>query len=426
MIKNILFICVLFVIVNLIAFFAGSETAFLSINKIKLRQMIGEGRKNAKTVAKLRENIDELLTIILIGINFMNTLGSAIATALAVSLIGNSGVGIATVCFTFFSVIFGEIIPKTVAGRYSEETVCKNSVPLLVLEKVFFPVVWIFSALSKGTANLAKNLLKDDSPLVTEEELKTLIDVGAQEGTLEASEKTMLDKIFRFNDLTVHDIMKHRSLVKSVSVDDSREKIVQMFVSTGLSMLPVYEGSKESIVGVIHYKSVLFNSEKNNEKNYASSVMKNVLFVPETFTALELLAKFKKENTEFAVALNEQGFLAGVATIDDIQRVIFGRMTDDDKSKIPAEERIKLVSANEFIVPGDLKLDDLNSILKLDLESDEYMTLGGWLLEKIGYLPSTGEIFNWKNCLFFIEDQSQRRIQQVRIKFVKSNPGAKK
>ena len=154
--------------------------------------------------------------------------------------------------------------------------------------------------------------------------------------------------------------------------------------------------------------------------------MKNVLFVPETFTALELLAKFKKEHTEFAVALNEQGFLAGVATIDDIQRVIFGRMTDDDKSKIPAEERIKLVSSNEFIVPGDLKLEDLNSILKLNLESDEYMTLGGWLLEKIGYLPSNGELFAWKNCLFFIEDQSQRRIQQVRIKFVKSGQGVKK
>ncbi len=426
MIKNILFICVLFVIVNLIAFFAGSETAFLSINKIKLRKMIGEGRKNAKTAAKLRENIDELLTIVLIGINFMNTLGSAIATALAVSLVGNSGVGIATVCFTFFSVIFGEIIPKTVAGRYTEETVCKNSVPLLVLEKVFFPVVVIFSTISKVTASLAKNILKDDSPLVTEQELKTLIDVGAQEGTLEASEKTMLDKIFRFNDLTVHDIMKHRSLVKSVSVDDTREKIVQMFVSTGLSMLPVYEGSKESIVGVIHYKSVLFASEKNNEGSFASAIMKNVLFVPETFTALELLAKFKKEHTEFAVALNEQGFLAGVATIDDIQRVVFGRMTDDDKSKIPAEERIKLVSANEFIVPGDLKLDDLNSILKLSLESDEYMTLGGWLLEKIGYLPSTGEIFSWDDCLFFIEDQSQRRIQQVRIKLVKAGSVAKK
>lgn len=426
MIKNVFFIFVLFVIINLIAFFAGSETAFLSINKIELRKMIGEGRKNAKTAAKLRENIDELLTIILIGINFMNTLGSAIATALAVSLAGNSGIGIATVCFTFFSVIFGEIIPKTVAGRYPEESVCKNSVPLLVLEKVFFPVVWIFSAISKGTASLAKNVLRDDTPLVTEEELKTLIDVGAQEGTLEASEKTMLDKIFRFNDLSVHDIMKHRSLVKSVSVEDSREKVVQMFVSTGLSMLPVYEGSKESIVGVIHYKAVLFSPEKNVQKNYAAAVMKNVLFVPETFTALELLAKFKKEHTEFAVALNEQGFLAGVATIDDIQRVIFGRMADDDKSKIPAEERIKLVSSNEFIVPGDLKLEDLNSILKLNLESDEYMTLGGWLLEKIGYLPSNGELFAWKNCLFFIEDQSQRRIQQVRIKFVKSGQGVKK
>ena len=149
--------------------------------------------------------------------------------------------------------------------------------------------------------------------------------------------------------------------------------------------------------------------------------MKGVLFVPETFTALELLAKFKKERTEFAVALNEQAEMTGVVTIDDILRVVFGRMTDDDKLKVPAEERIKLVAANEFIVPGDIKLDEINTILKLNLESDEFMTLGGWLLEKFDYLPSTGEILSWKNCLFFVEDQAQRKIQQVRIKFVEKN-----
>ena len=418
MIKNLLLIFALLVIVNLIAFFAGSETAFLSVTNIKIRQMISEGRKNAKTVKKLRENIDELLTIILIGINFMNTLGSAIATALAISLAGSSGVGIATVSFTFLSVIFGEIIPKTVAGRYTEDTVCKNSVPLLCLEKIFFPLVLLFSAISKGTARMAKSLLKDDSPIVTEEELHTLLDLGALEGTLEASEKRMLDKIFRFNDLTVHDIMKHRSLVKSVSVSDSREKLVEIFVATGLSMLPVYENDRESIVGVIHYKSVLLSSEKNIQENYARKIMKSVLFVPETFTALELLAKFKKEGTEFAVALNEQGLMAGVVTIDDILRVVFGRMTDDDKTKIPAEERIKLISSNEFILPGDMKLNDVNDILKLNLESEEFSTLGGWLLEKFDELPSTGEILSWNNCLFFVEDQAKRRIQQVRIKFL--------
>lgn len=416
MIRIVALSVVLLFIVRLIAFFAGSETAFLSITRIKLRQMISEGRRNARTASKLRGNIDELLTIILIGINLMNTLGASIATALALSLVGASGVGIATAGFTFLSVIFGEIVPKTLAGRFTEDTVCRNSVPLLVLEKIFFPTVWLFSAISKGTARFAKRLLGNERPLVTEEELKTLIDVGAQEGTLEISEKTMLYKIFRFNDLTVHDIMKHRSLVKSVSVAGSRNEVVDMFVKTGLSILPVYEESEESIVGVIHYKSVLLSSEKSGEKEYARSVMKGVLFVPETFTALELLSKFKKERTEFAVALDEQGCMAGVATIDDILRIVFSRMTDDDKSKVPAEERIKLVSSNEFIVPGDMKLEDVNAILKLNLESESFTTLGGWLLEKFDNLPSTGEIYTWKNNLFFVEDQAKRKIQQVRIK----------
>lgn len=421
MIKTVAIIFALLVIVKIIAFFAGSETAYLSINKIKVRQLVREKRPNAKTVKKLRENVDELLTIILIGINFMNTFGSALATALAIELVGNKGVGIATVCFTVVSVIFGEIVPKTVAGRYTDETVCRNAVPLLVLEKAFFPMVWLFSAISKGTARAAKNFLKDDSALVTEEELKTLIELGEKEGTLEHGESTMLNKVFRFNDLTVHEIMKHRSLVRSVSVEATRADVVGIFVESGLSMIPVYEENKEAIVGVIHYKSVLL-TEKSIDPGagYARGIMKNVLFVPETFSALELLSKFKKERTEFAVALNEQGEMAGVVTIDDILRVVFSRMTDEDKSKVAAEERVKLVAANEFIIPGDMKLEDVNAILKINLESEEYTTLGGWLLEHFDELPSTGEIYRWKGILFYIEDQAQRKIRQVRVKLGKS------
>ena len=418
MIKNFAIIFVLLFIVKIIGFFAGSETAYLSVTKIKLRQMIKAKRRNARVAGELRENIDELLTIILIGINFMNTLGSSMATALAIELVGNSGVGIATLCFTFLSVIFGEIVPKTFAGSFTEKVVCKNAVILLILERLFFPVVFIFSAISKGTARLAEKFLKNNDSIITEEELKTLIEVGESEGTLESSEKLMLNRIIKFNDLTVHDIMKHRSMVKSVRIEADKTEVTNIFVSSGLSMLPVYEGSKESIAGVIHYKSVLLGNNTNCDSGeYVKSILKPVLFVPETFTALELLAKFKKERTEFAVALNEQGEMAGVATVDDILRVVFGRMTDDDVSQIPAEQRIKFISGREFIVPGDMKLDDVNAILKLNLESEEFMTIGGWLLERFGSLPSTGEIFYWQNVLFIIEDQARRRIRKIRIKF---------
>ncbi len=418
MIKTFAMILILLLIVKFIAFFAGSETAYLSVTKIKLRQLVKDKKKNAKTAFKLRENVDELLTIILVGINFLNTFGASLATALAIELAGASGVGIATFAFTFLSVVFGEIVPKTVAGRYTESVVCSHAMPLLILERVFFPVVFVFSAVSKGIAGLAKNLLKDSDEVITEAELKTLIEVGEREGTLEAAEKNMLNKIFQFNDLLVHDIMKHRAFVKSVHIDATKEELIKIFVDSGLTMIPVYEGSKDSIVGVIHYKSVLLGEKKAEyPEGYIRSVMKKVLFVPETFTALELLSKFKKERTEFAVALNEHGELAGVATVDDILRVVFSRMTDEDNSKISPEKRIKFISNREFIVPGDMHLQDVNDILKLDLESEEFMTLGGWLLEKIGSLPSTGEIFYWQNVLFIIEDQAQRRIRQVRIKF---------
>ena len=293
---GIIVIALIFII-NCVAFFSGSETAFLSISKIKMKRLVQEKRRNAKIASSLKENIDELLTIVLIGTNFMNSLASALATTLAIEIVGDSGVGIATLVITFFATTFGQIVPKTVAGFYPDDVACKNSVVLLVLEKIFFPIVWLFSKISKGASALATKFFKNDSALVTEEELKALIEVGEKEGTLEAGEKQMLYKIFRFSDLTVHNIMKHRSLIKAVPLEANKIEIVDMFVQTGVNMIPVYKESKETIVGVIHYKSVLMCATNKVGKSYAETVMKGVLFVPETFTALELLSKFRKERT---------------------------------------------------------------------------------------------------------------------------------
>ena len=417
--KTYVVLLVLVLIVRLVAFFAGSETAFLSVSKIKMRQLVSEKKKNALTAAKLKKNIDELLTVILIGTNLMNTLASALATALALEIAGKGGVGIATAAITFFVTTFGQIVPKTAASINPEKTMLKSALPLYILEKAFYPVVWSFSLVSKGTARLAGKIWKTNDELVTEEELMTLFEVGTKEGTLEQDESVMLNKIFKFNDLSVHDIMKHRSFVQSVYLGATKEEVVQKFNDTGLKMLAVYEKSPESIVGVIHYKSVLLSgSEISSGVGYAAAVMNGVMFVPETFTALELLSAFKKRRTEFAVALNEQGSLSGVVTMDDILRVVFGRITEEKNDKVSPESRIKLIGPGEFIVPGELLLDDMNEFFKLGLESEDFMTLGGWLMEKIGYLPGPGEIYKWKNVLFVVEDQSQRRIVTVRMRFV--------
>ena len=350
----------------------------------------------------------------------MNTLASALATALAIELSGAGGVGIATALITFFVTTFGQIVPKTSASIRSEKIMLKSALPLFILEKVFYPVVWIFSLVSKGTAKIAGKIWKTDESLVTEEELAELFEMGEKEGTLEKDESAMLNKIFKFNDLDVHDIMKHRSFVQSVYLGATKEDVIKKFNETGLKLIAVYEKNPENIVGVIHYKAVLLSQKDISEGvGYAAAVMNGVMFVPETFTAMELLSLFKKNRTEFAVALDEQGSLSGVVTMDDIMRVVFGRITEEKNENVSPESRIKLIGAGEFIVPGELLLDDINEFFKLGLESDYFMTLGGWLMEQFGYLPSSGEMFKYKNMLFIVEDQSQRRILSVRMRYVK-------
>jgi putative hemolysin len=414
----VLTLFLLLLLILCVGFFSSSETAFLSIPKLKIRQMLKNNEYGARRIAKLRSDMDSLLTVVLIGINFISTFASSIATALAIEIAGQNGVGIATIVVTFFVTVLGEIVPKTIATVDPVKIARRNASALVILQKILFPLVWFFTGISQTLAGTVQKFWKSDDPVVTEDELKTLIDVGTREGTLEKSEKTMLYKIFEFTDLHVYDIMKHRSLIKSVPVGATRNELTALFLSAGYSRLPVYNGSPETIVGILHYKSVLFASSGEVEKSdFVRKNMRPVLFIPESFTALELLAKFRKIKDDMAIALDEQGGVAGIVTMDDILRAVFGRMTDESsKNEIAPENRIKIISGKEFLVPGDMKLSDVNEVLKLKLESEEYNTLGGWLLEHFDALPSIGEALRDGNTLFVIEDQSRRRIESVRIK----------
>ena len=233
----------------------------------------------------------------------------------------------------------------------------------------------------------------------------------------------MLNKIISFNDLQVDYIMKHRSFVASVDYYATKDEVIAEFNKSGFSTLTVYKDNIENVVGVINYRSVLYGSdreeddEENSAGGYVADKMEEVLYVPETFSVLELLNKFREDENKFAIVLDEQGQTSGIVTMKDIMKLVFERMTDENSyDNLPAEDKIKLVNYNTFIVPGELKIEDVNRALNLSLHSEDFNTLGGWLLEQFGYLPSVGNALVYKNIIFTAEDISQRRIVSVKIK----------
>jgi len=421
MLHYIITIAELLVLILCVGFFTSSETAYLSLPRLKIRNMLEKGRKNAKKVAELKSNMDRLLTTVLIGTNFLNSLASAIATALAIEVLGSKGSSVAPLVTAFFLTIFGQIVPKTAAGLYPESFSCFSSFPLLLLEKIFFPVVWIFEKFSRAVVVLVEKILKPAGAIVTEEELKTLIDVGSHEGTIEKSESRLLNKIIKFNNLLVNDVMKHRSVVCMIKKEADYNEVIEQFLSSGFSTLTVYSGSRENVVGVLNYKSVLFCSEEiDRSEGFAERLMSDVLFIPGTMSVLDILQQFRNSEHKFAVVLDEQGQTDGIITMEDILKVVFGHMTDENSYDAAApEDKVELVSLNTFIIPGDMKIDDSNEILGLKLESEEMNTVGGWLLEQFGYLPQSGTVLIKDRNLFTAEEVSGRRIVTVRVK--KSN-----
>ena len=297
---NLVFsLALLILLIGMSSFFSCSETAFLSLSKVKLRQMLKENKKKALPVAKLKQNTDNLLTLILVGNNFVNTFSSSLATSLALTLFGSRGVGIATAVMTVLIIIFGEILPKSYAAFFPEKVSQKLAKPLTLLKTLLKPIIIIFSACTKAVSKFVALFQKNPLPSVTEEELKTLIDVGDEEGTLETGEKEMLYKIFEFTDLRVRDILRHRSFVKSIDGKATYEETLAKFIESGYSRLPVFKDDFETILGTIHYKDVLYFS--GNKKEFSpEKIARKALFIPETISVITLLMRFRTEKHTFA------------------------------------------------------------------------------------------------------------------------------
>lgn len=406
---------ILVVLLALSAFFSAAETALTSITKTQNRELRKSRKKTDIALARLLDDPSRMLTTLLIGNNILNILSSSIATAFAISVFGNDGVGIATLVMTVAIIIFSEITPKTIAAN-NPLHLARSIEPLAtVIRFALYPLVWVLSIINAFFIFIIKFVKPSSGHRLTEDEIKTMITIGKKEGALEEEEHGLLHRAFEFTDLTLRDIMTPRTAIVALPKDTARESLINAFREHGFSRLPVYDDNIDEIKGMIHYKDLLFSLE-NGSGSDLSRLIRPVLYVPDSQMTTELLVAMERSNQNLAIVIDEYGATAGLVTLDDAVAAVFGGIHDEyDKGIYEPNELIQVINSAHIRVPGNLKLTDLNALLKTSLDSVYYETVGGFVLELAGKLPARGEKFKFHNLTFMIEELSGRRIQRIDI-----------
>ena len=384
---------ILFVVLLLCSgFFAATETAFLSVNKIKLKHLAAEGHRGAALALDMAEKYDKFISTVSVGNNIVNILAAAIATVFFVSYFGTLGVTIATVVTTVLMLIIGEISPKTLAKEAPEKFVLLNVYPMRFLMLVFTPVNYFATQWKKVILKLFR--IRPDNK-VTEAELLTFVGEMRQEGGINEGEEHMIRSAIKFDDLTANDILTPRVDVKAISVTDSFESIERCFYETGHSRLPVYRDSIDNITGLIILKDFVYKVLRNNEP--LESIVKPVLFIAKTIKIPRLLKNLQKEKSHLAVVLDEYGGTMGIVTMEDIVEELIGEIWDEhDKA---TENVVSL--AGGYTVRGNTPLKDFFELLEINEKNAEVnastATAGGWVIEQLGEIPQEGQEFEVKN-----------------------------
>jgi putative hemolysin len=376
----------LFIICILLsAFFSSSEVALISITRAKVRTLVNEKRKGAERLAELKENPSHFLISILVGNNIVNVAAAAIATALAISIFGSIGVGIATGVVTILLLVFGEIGPKMYASRYSEKLALAVAPPIYYFSRIFVPFIHLWEKMMRRGG--AGTVLSE--PAVTEEEIKEWIEVGKEEGTIEQEEREMLYSVLEFSDTIAREIMTPR--VDVALIDDTKtiEEAMQIFTETGFSRLPVFHDSVDNIIGVLNIKDVFAAAFSGKKEVALKDLMYDAFFVPETKKIDELLKELQVRKVQMAIVLDEYGSFTGIATVEDILEELVGDILDEFDREEP---EIQKIGEGTFVVDAKMWVEDLNDELDISLPVHEsYETIGGLLIDRLGHIPHPGE-----------------------------------
>lgn len=401
----------LVLLVLMSAFFSSAETALINMSKIRLKHLVKENVKNADKLEKLYEDSNKLIGAILIGNNIVNVATSSIATIITTSRFSNAGLGISVGLTTLVILIFGEITPKNLALQNSESISLFVAPIILFLVRIFTPILFILNNISKLLSSLLGQRNDDKKPTITQDELKTIVDVSNQEGVLQTDETEMIQNIFEFKDLTVDDIMIQRRDIVAISSDMSYDEIIEVFKNRQLSRLPIYEDTIDDIIGVLYAKDLFFN-EHNKEEFDIKTLMREPVFVNEFVKISDFFKKMQQVKTHIAIVLDEYGGVAGIVTMEDLVESIVGDIYDEYDQQ---DEEVRKVKENIYVINGNSKLTEIQELLQVELVSKDYESLGGYLMDKMGKIPTQGDIYEDDNFKFIISSMDKNRINKVKV-----------
>ena len=408
------------ILLMLSAFFSSAETALTTVNKMRVRTLAEGGDKRAAMVAAVIEDPAKMLSTILIGNNIVNLSASSLMTTLTLRVFGNAAVGVATGVLTLLILVFGEITPKTMSTLYAEKISFAYAGVIHVLMVVLTPVIFIVNKLSMAVLFLLRVDPNKKQDPITEDELRTIVEVSHEEGVIESEEKKMINNVFDFGDAVAKDVMVPRIDMVMVDVNATFDELMELFQNERFTRIPVYEENTDNVIGIVNMKDfILFDHEK--EKNFSiRDYLRKVYFTYEQKNTSELFEEMRKERLSLAIVLDEYGAVAGLVTLEDLLEELVGEIRDEFDGN--EEDDLIRISDREYDVLGSMNLEDLCDELHLAFTSEDYDTIGGYLTGLFDHFPQKGEVYvTGDGVILRVEGVDKKRITKVHIKLPKSD-----
>ncbi len=402
-------IAILVVLIFLSALFSGIETALMSLNMIKVNSLVKQKKKGSEALHRIKQNPNKLIITILIGNNLVNIGAASLATVVFTGLFGSSGIGIATGVMTFLILVFGEITPKTFASQNSERISLIIARPIELLSIILSPVVKVFSVISKIMSKLLGS--KKEAQL-SEEELKTIVTMGRDEGILNKEAAEMMQNVLEFKGTKVTDVMTPDANIEMINGQEKLKDVINFVVKTPYSRYPVYVGNKDKIIGILDVDDVLKYAKNKRLDVKVKNIVRKAYFVPESKEIDDLLSEFGGKKMPLAIIVNEYGHVSGIVTVEDILEEIVGDIFDKSKRQ---SIYIKKVSDKLIRIDAKVSVEEVNKILNLGLKGERFHTLAGFIEHKLEKIPKKGEKVKLKNVIIEVDKVDKQGIKSVKV-----------
>ena len=406
-----LYLVFLILCLLLSAFFSSSETAFISLQRIRVKHLVNTEVRGAKRVAKMVERPEKLLSTILLGNNFVNTAAAALATVLAVSIWGEQGILVATIVVTILLLIFCETTPKTIATQHAERLSLAFARPIEALSWLLTPFVVALSWIASGFSKLFGGTPVPRS-LASEDEIRTMISVGHKEGTVEEEEAEMLHKVFEFGNRPVREVIVPRTEVVWVEKGSKLADFLSLYAQSPLSRFPVYEDNMDNVVGILSVKDILMAQAKGSisDEGLIDDLIRPAYFAPETKRISELFAEMRDKNYRMTVVVDEFGGTAGIVSLSRLVEEIVGPVGDELAA---IEKEYETISENTFQIDGGMRVEEANEEMDLDIPTGDYETVAGFILDLLGHIPKQGEQLRYKGLKIVITEMRGMKIEKI-------------